>query len=110
MIDFPNIDPIIFQIGPLQIRWYSLAYIIGILGGFHLFKPYFFKRLSFSQDEFVNCITYLILGIIIGGRLGYVLIYDLVYFLEYPHHIFAVWRGGMSFHGGAVGALVAMYF
>ena len=109
MIEFPNIDPILFKLGPLQIRWYGLAYIVGILGGFKFFKTMFLKKAMLDNDQFLNCISYIVIGIILGGRIGYVLIYDLTYFLQSPLSIFMVWNGGMSFHGGALGSLIAIY-
>ena len=101
-----NFDPVAFQILSLEIRWYSLAYIIGIILGWTYCK----KRLI--KDEhilrlFDDFITYLIVGVILGGRLGYALFYNLKYYLENPFEILMIWNGGMSFHGGLIGAIVA---
>ena len=104
-----NFDPVAFQIFSLEIRWYSLAYIIGILLGWLYCK----KRLIKNQnllDIFDDYITYLIVGIILGGRIGYVLFYNLEYYLANPFEILAIWNGGMSFHGGLVGVIVASKF
>ena len=101
-----NFNPVAFQILSLEIRWYSLAYIIGIVLGWTYCK----KRLIKDQKIFVlfdDFITYLIIGVILGGRLGYALFYNLEYYLEKPFEILMVWNGGMSFHGGLIGVIVA---
>ena len=101
-----NFDPVAFQILSLEIRWYSLAYIIGITLGWTYCK----KKLIKNQHILVlfdDFITYLIIGIILGGRLGYVLFYNLEYYLESPTEILMVWNGGMSFHGGLIGVIIA---
>ena len=101
-----NFDPIAFQIFSLEIRWYSLAYIIGILLGWLYCKKELIKdqKVLIIFDDFI---TYLIIGIILGGRLGYAFFYNLGYYLENPLEIFMVWNGGMSFHGGLIGLFVA---
>ena len=105
-----NFDPVAFQIFSLEIRWYSLAYIVGILLGWLYCKKKIIKN-TISLDLFDDFITYLIIGIIFGGRLGYVLFYNLNYYLENPFEIFILWNGGMSFHGGLIGVvLAALYF
>ena len=101
-----NFDPVAFQIFSLEIRWYSLAYIAGITLGWLYCK----KRLIKDQviiNLFDDFITYLIVGIILGGRIGYAIFYNLEYYLENPIEIFMVWNGGMSFHGGLIGVIVA---
>tara|TARA_B100000795_G_scaffold230503_1_gene187955 strand:+ start:297 stop:1070 length:774 start_codon:yes stop_codon:yes gene_type:complete len=101
-----NFDPVAFQIFSLEIRWYSLAYIAGILLGWLYCK----KKLIKSQNIlniFDDYITYLIIGIIVGGRIGYTLFYNLEYYLERPIEILMVWNGGMSFHGALIGVIVA---
>ena len=101
-----NFNPVAFQILSLEIRWYSLAYIIGIILGWAYCK----KKLISDQhilSLFDDFITYLIIGIILGGRLGYALFYNLKYYLENPVEILMVWNGGMSFHGGLIGVIVA---
>jgi phosphatidylglycerol---prolipoprotein diacylglyceryl transferase len=103
-----NFDPVAFQIFSLEIRWYSLAYVIGILLGWLYCKEKLIKDLNII-NLFDDFISYLILGIILGGRLGYVLFYNLEYYLEKPFDILMVWNGGMSFHGGVVGVIVASY-
>ena len=101
-----NFDPVAFQIISFEIRWYSLAYILGIIIGWILCKKIFIKNLDINQ-KFDDYITYLIIGIIIGGRLGYVLFYNFSYYINNFLDIFKIWQGGMSFHGGLLGIIVA---
>ena len=103
-----NFDPVALQIFSLEIRWYSLAYITGILSGWLYCKKILItdKLLSNLFDDFI---TYLIIGIILGGRLGYTLFYNLEYYLNNPIEIFMVWNGGMSFHGGLIGVIVGAF-
>jgi phosphatidylglycerol:prolipoprotein diacylglycerol transferase len=101
-----NFDPVAFQIISFEIRWYSLAYILGIIIGWILCKKIFIKNLDINQ-KFDDYITYLIIGIIIGGRLGYVLFYNFSYYINNILDIFKIWQGGMSFHGGILGIIVA---
>ena len=101
-----NFDPVAFQIFSLEIRWYSLSYIIGILIGWILSKKIFISNYEL-RDKFDDYITYLILGIIIGGRLGYVIFYNFNYYASNLIDIFKVWQGGMSFHGGLLGIVFA---
>lgn len=101
-----NFDPVAFSIFSLEFRWYSLAYIAGILIGWVYCK----KKLIKDQkilDLFDDFITYAILGIIVGGRIGYVLFYNFEYFFNNPIEILFVWNGGMSFHGGLIGVIIA---
>ncbi|WP_022726781.1 prolipoprotein diacylglyceryl transferase [Fodinicurvata sediminis] len=108
-ISFPNIDPIAFEIGPLVIRWYALAYIAGILLGWryclHLARRDTLRPNAPDIDDFM---VWAIFGIILGGRVGYVVFYNAAYYLEYPLEAIMVWHGGMSFHGGLVGVLLAI--
>ena len=99
-----NFDPVAIQIFSLEIRWYSLAYVIGILFGWFLSKRIFIKD-PLLKEKFDDYITYLIIGIIIGGRLGYVLLYNPNFYLNNLIDVFKVWQGGMSFHGGLVGVI-----
>ncbi len=101
-----NFDPVAFQIFSIEIRWYSLAYIIGILMGW-IFSKKFFIYNNELRDKFDDYVTYLILGIIIGGRLGYVIFYNFNYYMDNLMDIFKVWQGGMSFHGGLLGVIFA---
>ena len=104
-----NFDPVAFQIISFEIRWYSLAYILGIIIGWILCKKIFIKNLDINQ-KFDDYITYLIIGIIIGGRLGYVFFYNFNYYINNILDIFKIWQGGMSFHGGLLGIIVASIF
>lgn len=123
-IEFPNIDPVLIQIGPIAIRWYALSYIAGLLGAWWyivrlLRTPQLWQGAPFSgthkvtPDHISDLFVWCAVGVILGGRLGYVLFYGLVYetehFLSRPWKIFAAWEGGMSFHGGALGVVIAIY-
>ena len=104
-----NFDPVAIQIFSVEIRWYSLAYIVGILIGWILSKKIFISNLNI-KEKFDDFVTYAIIGIIVGGRLGYILFYNLSYYSNNFFEIFKVWQGGMSFHGGLIGVMVAMWF
>jgi phosphatidylglycerol:prolipoprotein diacylglycerol transferase len=107
MIPYPSIDPEIVHIGPLSIRWYGVMYLIGFAASYFLVKGQIKKRrLPLSSDFLESLYSYIILGLVIGARLGYVLFYDLSTYLNHPLEIFAVWHGGMSFHGGLIGSVV----
>tara|TARA_B110000037_G_scaffold211603_1_gene263344 strand:- start:574 stop:1347 length:774 start_codon:yes stop_codon:yes gene_type:complete len=101
-----NFDPVAFQILSLEIRWYSLAYIIGIVLGWVYCKKKLIKD-PHILSLFDDFITYLIVGMILGGRFGYILFYNLKYYLENPLEILMIWNGGMSFHGGLIGIIFA---
>ena len=101
-----NFDPVAFEILSLEIRWYSLAYIIGIILGWIYCKKKLIKD-KYILSLFDDYITYLIIGVILGGRIGYVVFYNLKYYLENPFEILMVWNGGMSFHGGLIGVIIA---
>jgi phosphatidylglycerol---prolipoprotein diacylglyceryl transferase len=100
-----NFDPVAIQIFSLEIRWYSLAYIAGILLGWYLAKKFFLN--GNLENKFDDYITYVIIGLVVGGRLGYVLIYNFDYYLNNFLDIFKIWQGGMSFHGGLIGIIIA---
>jgi len=109
-----NLDPVFIDFGFIVIRWYSLAYILGIILGWWLGKKIINQiikdvNLKFNIKEFDDLITYLIISIIIGGRLGYIIFYNLGYYLANPFDIIKVWEGGMSFHGALLGIIVATY-
>lgn len=106
-----NIDPILFDLGFIAIRWYSLAYILGILIGWWLGKKIILKRFEqvkfkFKLSKFDDLVTYLIFSIILGGRFGYVIFYNPDYYFANPIEIFKIWGGGMSFHGALVGIII----
>ena len=113
-LSFPILDPVAFSIGPFAIRWYALAYVAGLLGGW-----FYAKRLAARTELWVplrqpkpteidDLIVWVALGVVLGGRMGYVLFYNLGAYLQNPLEAFAVWRGGMSFHGGFLGAVLAL--
>lgn len=107
-VPFPDIDPVIFQIGFFSLRWYSLAYIVGIIGAWFLARRMSEKKKSvFTVLKIDDFLVWATVGIILGGRLGYVFFYNASYYLEFPLKIFALWQGGMSFHGGLLGVIVA---
>jgi phosphatidylglycerol:prolipoprotein diacylglycerol transferase len=111
-IAYPAIDPVLVRLGPFSVRWYGLAYVLGFLGA-GLLLYFFSKRwkLGLSGDDVVLVLLYAIVGVIIGARLGYVLLYGAGQgYLANPAKIFAIWDGGMSFHGGLAGILVAGWF
>ena len=105
-----NLDPVLIDLGFLQIRWYSLSYIFGILIGWWYGKIILKKQLDQSieriySSKYDDLITYIIIGVIIGGRLGYILFYNLNFYLDNILEIFKIWKGGMSFHGGLIGVI-----
>lgn len=107
-IPFPNFDPVLFQIGFFAVRWYSLAYIVGLLLAWALVRRMSrFTNSTFTVLKVDDFLVWATIGIVAGGRLGYVLFYQLPYFCEYPLQIFALWKGGMSFHGGLIGMIIA---
>jgi len=112
---FPTIDPVLITIGPSPIRWYALAYIAGLLLGW-VYTRSLVKRKDFwdatpppTPGDVDDLLVYAALGVILGGRLGYVLFYSGSFYLAHPMEVFALWNGGMSFHGGLVGTIVAIY-
>lgn len=114
-LGFPNINPILVQIGPLAVHWYGVGYIVGIL-----FAWWYAKRLAanaklwpggvvpMKPEDLDDFIVWAAIGVVLGGRTGYVLFYDLARYVAHPLDIFAVWQGGMSFHGGLLGVILAM--
>jgi len=108
-IPYPDIDPVFLRLGPLQFRWYGLMYLIGLtLAYFIIGARAKAQRLPLDKDYVYDMIVYAAVGVFAGGRLGYVLFYNLSYYLENPLKILAVWEGGMSFHGGLIGTIVAL--
>ncbi|HEV2630299.1 MAG TPA: prolipoprotein diacylglyceryl transferase [Pseudolabrys sp.] len=114
LIPYPRIDPILVHIGPLAIRWYALAYIFGILIGWAYARAivrsekWWGGKPPLSVTDFDDFVLWVTLGIILGGRIGYVLFYNLPFFAAHPLQIFELWTGGMSFHGGFTGCVVAV--
>ena len=107
MLPYPNIDPVFFRLGPLEFRWYGLSYLLGISLSGYLLRHEFKKRVGFSSDELINFLTYVIIGIFLGGRIGYIVFYDFGWYFTHPSELLAIWNGGMSFHGGFLGAGLA---
>jgi phosphatidylglycerol:prolipoprotein diacylglycerol transferase len=109
MLAYPNIDPVALAIGPLKIHWYGLMYLVGIGGAWWLAS----RRLArfdaaWTQEKLSDLVFWASMGVILGGRLGYVLFYDLPAYIANPLLILEVWKGGMSFHGGFIGVMLAM--
>jgi phosphatidylglycerol:prolipoprotein diacylglycerol transferase len=110
-IDFPNISPIALSIGPFDLRWYALAYLFGIIIAWILTKKNINKYdLGISDIQLDDLAFYTTLGIILGGRIGYVCCYGRDYFFSNPMQIFAIWNGGMSFHGGIAGVILGLFY
>lgn len=114
-IPFPHIDPVFFNIGPLPVRWYALAYMVGLVAG------WFYARALVRNDRhwgatprptpasIDDLLIYAAFGVILGGRIGYVVFYNAEFFLAHPLKVFAVWEGGMAFHGGLAGAVLGIW-
>ena len=107
---FHNINPVLFEIGPFQIRYYGLFYALGFVIAYFLIY-YLAKRrqLGITKDDVSDFLVYQIIGIVLGARLLYVLFYNLQYYLKNPFEIIAIWHGGLSFHGGLIGGIIASY-
>jgi phosphatidylglycerol:prolipoprotein diacylglycerol transferase len=114
-LPFPAIDPVLVEIGPLAIRWYALAYIVGLILGWWAARRLVARadlwgaRPRPAADSLDDLLVYAAFGVVLGGRLGYALFYNLPYFLQNPGEIVAVWKGGMSFHGGLAGAALGVW-
>jgi len=110
MFVHPEIDPIIFQIGPLAVRWYGLMYLCGFAAFWYLGKRRASRSNSFiNADQVSDYLFYAVIGVIAGGRVGSVLFYNFGHFLADPFYLFRIWEGGMSFHGGLIGVLVVTW-
>jgi len=108
MLTYPHIDPVLVKIGPLAIRWYGLMYLAGFLAAYGLIRHLAgLRKLSLSKDGVSDLLFYCVIGVVAGGRLGYTLFYNPGYYFRHPLEVFAVWQGGMSFHGGLLGVAVA---
>ncbi len=111
ILAFPNIDPIAFSIAGLVVRWYALAYMIGIIGGWK-YITWLDKRSNqpiLSKTHIDDMMLWGVLGVVLGGRIGYVVFYNLPYYLNNPLDALKIWQGGMSFHGGALGVIFVFY-
>lgn len=110
MLNYPNIDPVAVALGPLKIHWYGLMYLIGfaavwVLGQRRINKPWS----PINQEQLEDWVTYGAMGVILGGRIGYILFYNFGEFIHDPLILFKIWQGGMSFHGGLLGVFIAMW-
>ena len=107
----PSIDPVIFSLGNIEIRWYGLAYVAAFLIGLQLMKRFNYKiQYNINAKIIDDFFIWSIIGVIVGGRLGYVIFYQTLIFLNDPFYIFYIWQGGMSFHGGLIGIIISTYF
>jgi phosphatidylglycerol:prolipoprotein diacylglycerol transferase len=106
MLQYPQIDPVAISLGPVQIHWYGLMYVVGLVAAWWLGRRRA-HRLGLTHDDIGDLIFYAALGVVLGGRLGYVLFYGMEQFLANPLWLFRIWDGGMSFHGGLAGVLIA---
>ena len=111
-----NFDPVLIDLGFFQIKWYSIAYIMGIILGWAYALKIIKKLQNYTENfepikrsDFDDLLVYLVIGIILGGRLGYVIFYNLEYYIQNSFEIFKLWQGGMSFHGGLLGVIVAIF-
>ncbi len=108
-IPYPHINPVFVELGPLQFRWYGLMYLIGLTAAYFLIRRRVVtKGLPLDSTQIYDMVVFAAFGVFIGGRLGYTVFYNPSYYLQNPLKIFAVWEGGMSFHGGLVGTIVAL--
>ncbi|MCA9474046.1 MAG: prolipoprotein diacylglyceryl transferase [Nitrospira sp.] len=109
-LPYPEIDPIFFQLGPLAFRWYGLMYLLGLGAAYFVIKSRAAdKHVNLTHEQLSDLIVFAAFGVFLGGRLGYILFYNPTFYLEHPLKIFAVWEGGMSFHGGLIGTCVALW-
>ncbi len=115
-IPFPQIDPVALQVGPIAIRWYGLAYAAGFLGGWYYISRLIKNPTLWSEVKppppataIDSLIIYVVLGVVIGGRLGHVLFYEPSFYLQHPLEILQPWKGGMAFHGGLIGTIIAIW-
>ena len=107
----PAIDPVIFSLGIFEIRWYGLAYVLAFILGIRIIKILNLKLKSPLENITIdNFLLWSVVGVILGGRIGYVIFYQFQYFIQNPKYIFLVWEGGMSFHGGLIGMIVSILF
>ena len=110
MIPYPNIDPVFLRLGPIQFRWYGLMYLLGLTIAYFVIKfRAASQKVSLTKEQIYDLIVYAAVGVFAGGRLGYTLFYNLPYYLDHPAKIVAVWEGGMSFHGGLLGTILAVW-
>jgi phosphatidylglycerol---prolipoprotein diacylglyceryl transferase len=111
ILSHPLLDPVLLRIGPLEVRWYGVMYLLGFVLGYFVIRSELKRKQGAVPVEAADdLLFYLIIGLLLGGRIGYVLFYNLKEYLHAPWEVFAIWHGGMSFHGGLIGMLVSGYF
>lgn len=109
MLTFPQIDPVIVSLGPLQLRWYSMMYVIGLMAVYYFFRHASKKgTLKLDQQQIENVMLYALIGMIVGARLTYVFVYNFDHYMAHPEEIIATWKGGLSFHGAILGISLAI--
>ena len=109
MLHYPNIDPVAISIGPFAVHWYGITYLVGFAAGWYMAGVHANRmNLPFTKDDRADLLFYCALGVILGGRIGSVIFYNFSAFAQDPLMLFRIWQGGMSFHGGFIGVLVAM--
>ena len=110
VFSFPEIDPVAIALGPVEIRWYALSYLAGLIGGWYFIRRYTAQSpFAITRAELDDLLVWVTLGTVIGGRLGYVLFYNLPVYLQDPLQILMVWQGGMAFHGGMLGVVLSFF-
>lgn len=112
VMQFPGFDPVFLRLGPLQFRWYGLMYILGFIAAYFVVMTGVRRKdLHLDKDDVADLIFVVAVGVILGGRTGYILFYNFAEYLAHPLKVFAIWEGGMSFHGGLTGAILGgIYF
>lgn len=112
MLTFPDIDPVAIAIGPVVIRWYALAYLAGIVLGWGYIRWQLQRMIAppLTKKQLEDLVFWTVIGVILGGRLGYIFFYNAPYYLSHPEHILMIWQGGMSFHGGMLGVIFAFWW
>ncbi len=107
---FPQIDPIIFSIGPLAVRWYGMMYLLGFVGSYFMMGHVArLREYPLGKEQISDLLFYGVIGVVAGGRIGYTLFYNAAYYFSHPLEIFYVWEGGMSFHGGLIGVFIVLF-
>lgn len=109
MITFPNISPEIVRVGPFAVRWYGMMYLFGFASSYMLVRHQLDKLGERALVDIDSLYSYLVLGLLLGARLGYAVFYNFSFYFRHPLEVFAVWHGGMSFHGGLIGSIFAGY-
>ncbi len=106
-----QIDPIIFTVGPLAVRWYGMMYLLSFVGGYFMMVHICnLRRYPLNREAIADLLFYAVIGVVAGGRLGYTLFYQPAHYLDHPHEIFYIWQGGMSFHGGLMGVFLILFW